>query len=204
VITVLFALIFKYLPDVKTQWRHVWIGAVLTAVLFTIGKFGLGWYLGRKGAVSVYGAAGSLVALLIWVYYSAQILFFGAEFTQVYARQHLGQDVPAAENAVPVTEEQRAQEGMPRKKDVEDAARETRLPKPVVKVTAGVSKTTAVAALVGGYVAGKMMKRPKVVYPAAEVAPWRKIAVGLPTRARRRWMRERARVIREVAERNGG
>jgi len=204
VITVLFALIFKYLPDVKTQWRYVWVGAVITAVLFTIGKFGLGWYLGRKGAVSVYGAAGSLVALLIWVYYSAQILFFGAEFTQVYARQHLGHEVPPAENAVPVTEEQRAQQGMPRKRDVDAAAREGRLPKPVVKVTAGVSKTTAVAALVGGYVAGKMMKRPKVVYPAAEVAPWRRSVQGLPTRAHKRWMRERARVIREVAERNAG
>ena len=88
VITVLFAMMFKYLPDVKIAWRDVWIGAAVTAVLFTIGKFGLGLYLGRESATSIYGAAGSIVALLLWVYYSAMILFFGAEFTQVYAKAH--------------------------------------------------------------------------------------------------------------------
>jgi membrane protein len=88
VITVLFALIFRYLPSVRVQWRDVWAGAIATAVLFTIGKFLLGWYLGRASTTSVYGAAGSLVAMLIWVYYSAQILFLGAEFTQVWASQN--------------------------------------------------------------------------------------------------------------------
>jgi membrane protein len=88
VITLLFALIFRYLPDVRVQWRDVWVGAIATAVLFTIGKFLLGWYLGRATTTSVYGAAGSLVALLLWVYYSAQILFLGAEFTQVWANGH--------------------------------------------------------------------------------------------------------------------
>jgi membrane protein len=87
-ITLLFALIFRYLPDVRPHWRDVWVGAIATAALFTAGKFLLGWYLGRATTTSVYGAAGSLVALLLWVYYSAQILFLGAEFTQVWATQH--------------------------------------------------------------------------------------------------------------------
>jgi membrane protein len=87
VITVLFAMVFKVLPDVRIAWRDVWIGAALTALLFTAGKFLLGLYLGKNSAVSAYGAAGSVVLILLWVYYSAQILFFGAEFTQVYANQ---------------------------------------------------------------------------------------------------------------------
>jgi membrane protein len=90
VITVLFALIFKYLPDAHPPvgWKDIWIGAFITAVLFTLGKFAIGLYLGRSSVASAYGAAGSLVLLLIWVYYSAQILFYGAELTQVYARRH--------------------------------------------------------------------------------------------------------------------
>lgn len=87
VVTVLFAMVFKILPDVKIAWRDVWIGAAITSALFTIGKFLLGLYLGRTSTVSAYGAAGSLVLLLLWVYYSAQILFFGAEFTRVYANR---------------------------------------------------------------------------------------------------------------------
>ena len=80
----LFMLIFRVLPDVKVQWRDVWIGALITAVLFSIGKLLIGLYLGRSGIASTYGAVGSLVVLLLWIYYSAQILLFGAEFTQVY------------------------------------------------------------------------------------------------------------------------
>ena len=87
-VTVLFAMIFRFLPDTKVEWRDVWFGAVFTSILFVAGKFGLGLYLGKSAAGSAYGAAGSLVILLLWVYYSAQILFFGAEFTQVYARTH--------------------------------------------------------------------------------------------------------------------
>lgn len=87
VITLLFAMIFKILPDVHIAWRDVWIGAAITALLFTGGKFLLGMYLGKNTAVSAYGAAGSLVLILLWVYYSAQILFFGAEITQAYANQ---------------------------------------------------------------------------------------------------------------------
>ena len=90
VITVLFALIFKYLPDAHppVAWKDIWAGAFVTALLFTLGKYGIGLYLGRSSIGSAYGAAGSLVLLLVWVYYSAQILFFGAELTQVYARRH--------------------------------------------------------------------------------------------------------------------
>ena len=88
VVSLLFAMLFKFLPDVKVAWHDVWIGAVLTAALFVIGKIGLGVYLGKAATASAYGAAGSLVIILLWVYYSAQILFFGAEFTQVYSKYH--------------------------------------------------------------------------------------------------------------------
>lgn len=88
VITVVFAALFKYLPDVEVKWKDVMLGAFVTAVLFTIGKFAIGMYLGTASFGSTYGAAGSLVILLVWVYYSAQILFLGAEFTQVYACEH--------------------------------------------------------------------------------------------------------------------
>jgi len=87
VITTLFAIIFKILPDVKTRWRDMWVGAVMTAVFFLIGKWALGLYLGSGTAASAYGAAGSLITLLLWIYYSSQILLFGAEFTQVYASE---------------------------------------------------------------------------------------------------------------------
>jgi membrane protein len=87
VVIAVFAMIFKILPDVATRWRDVWIGAVLTAILFLIGKYALGIYLGSSTAASAYGAASSLITLLLWVYYSSQILLFGAEFTQVYAKR---------------------------------------------------------------------------------------------------------------------
>lgn len=85
--TVLFAAIFRVLPDLEIAWSDVWVGAFVTAVLFVAGKFALGLYLGKAAFGSSYGAAGSLVVLLVWVYWSAQILFLGAEFTQVYARR---------------------------------------------------------------------------------------------------------------------
>ncbi len=93
-ITLLFALMFRYLPDVEIQWSDVWVGALITAGLFVLGKFLLGLYLGQGSFGSTYGAAGSLVILLAWVYYSAQILFFGAEITQAYAREYGGRIVP--------------------------------------------------------------------------------------------------------------
>jgi membrane protein len=112
VITLLFALIYKVLPDVEISWSDVWIGAAITSLLFTIGKSLIGLYLGRSAVGSAYGAAGSLVVILIWVYYSAQILFLGAEFTQAYANRY-GSRIEPAENARPVTEEARAQQGIP-------------------------------------------------------------------------------------------
>jgi len=95
VVVLLFALIFKFLPDVKIQWRDVWIGALMTAIFFAIGKWALGLYLGSGAAASAYGAASSLITLLLWIYYSSQILLFGAEFTQVYAARSGRALVPA-------------------------------------------------------------------------------------------------------------
>ncbi|HEX6270338.1 MAG TPA: YihY/virulence factor BrkB family protein [Anaerolineales bacterium] len=95
-ITVLFALIFKFLPDADIAWRDVWLGAFVTALLFSIGKTAIGIYLGNSAVASSFGAAGSLVLLLIWIYYSAQILLFGAEFTQVYANKFGSKIVPEA------------------------------------------------------------------------------------------------------------
>ena len=103
--TLLFALIYKVLPDADFAWGDVWIGATVTALLFTIGKSALGLYLGNQTLSSAYGAAGSLVVLLIWIFYSAQIFFFGAEFTQVYANR-LGQGVTPSDNAQPIRSRQ--------------------------------------------------------------------------------------------------
>jgi membrane protein len=99
--TVLFALIFRVIPDAKIAWRDVWVGAFATAVLFSAGKFLLSWYVSRSATVSPFGAAGSLVALIVWVYYSAQLLFFGAEFAQVYAT-HFGSRIVPTKNAVSI------------------------------------------------------------------------------------------------------
>ena len=101
VVILLFASIFKFLPDAEIRWRDVWIGAAMTAILFAIGKWALGLYLGSGSAGSAYGAASSLITLLLWVYYSSQILLFGAEFTQVYANR-AGRDIQPAEHAIRV------------------------------------------------------------------------------------------------------
>ena len=101
VVILLFAIIFKFLPDAKIQWRDVWIGAAMTAIFFAIGKWALGLYLGSGSAASAYGAASSLITLLLWVYYSSQILLFGAEFTQVYASQ-AGRGIAPDEHAIRV------------------------------------------------------------------------------------------------------
>jgi membrane protein len=86
-LSVLFAAIYKILPDRRLQWRDVLMGAVVTAVLFTIGKSLIGWYIGSSAVASTYGAAGAMIVLLLWVYYSAQIFLLGAEFTKAYANQ---------------------------------------------------------------------------------------------------------------------
>ncbi len=100
-VTLLFAMIFKVLPDVKIGWRDVWIGAAVTALLFTVGKFLIGLYLAKSTVASTYGAAGSLVIVLLWIYYSSQILFLGAEFTKVYASEY-GSNIRPSRHAVPI------------------------------------------------------------------------------------------------------
>jgi membrane protein len=99
ILTFLFASVFYYVPDVELQWKDVWPGAILTAVLFVIGQIALSYYLSQAGPASAYGAAGSLVALLLWIFYSAQILFFGAEFIKAYAH-HQGREIEPDDTAI--------------------------------------------------------------------------------------------------------
>jgi membrane protein len=109
VISVLFALMFRILPDVKVRWRNVWVGAIVTALLFTLGKFGLGIYFGKAEPASAYGAAGSIVLLMLWVSYSCMIVFFGAEFTKQYTLFYDGKIEPA-KNAELIEDEDDAHE----------------------------------------------------------------------------------------------
>jgi len=111
-IALLFALVFKVVPDVKLRWQDVWLGGLVTSALFSLGKFLIGLYVGKAGVASPYGAAGSLVVIVVWVFYSAHILFIGAEFTQVHTRAR-GASVQPKRGAIPVTEEARAQQGIP-------------------------------------------------------------------------------------------
>jgi membrane protein len=103
-ITVLFAMMFKWLPDAEVAWRDVWAGAAVTALLFEIGKFLIGLYIGKQGLESTFGAAASLVVLLIWVYYSSQIVLMGAEFTRAYAARHGSLSFASAPPAKPAAE----------------------------------------------------------------------------------------------------
>jgi membrane protein len=111
VVTLIFGLLYKYVPNVKIAWRDVWIGAFVTALLFSIGKYLIGLYLGQSGITSVYGAAGSLAILLLWVFYSAQILFFGAEFTRLYA-DRFGSHIQPSEDAMSLMELVTSQRGI--------------------------------------------------------------------------------------------
>ena len=122
-IALLFALIYRVVPDVKVAWRDVWRGAFVTAGLFVIGKSLFGLYLGHSSLGNSYGAAGSLVIVILWTYYSCLILLFGAEMTQVEARLHHAPLEPTHE-AVHVTEHARAQQGIPRTEDIKEAVRE--------------------------------------------------------------------------------
>lgn len=132
-VTVLFALTFRYLPHIRVAWKDVWFGAAFTSFLFVIGKFGLSLYIGKAAVGSAYGAAGSLVIILIWVYWSAQILFFGAEFTQVYAR---------AKGSM-------AGDQSKAKKKVEESPKTKVLPEPVAAKSGGGKVKLAVGGLLG-------------------------------------------------------
>ncbi len=99
VITILFAALYKFLPDAQVRWRDVWPGAILTAILFTLAKFGLGLYFGKSDPGSTYGAAGSIILIMLWVSYAGLILLFGAEFTQVYAKRY-GKEIEPTEGAI--------------------------------------------------------------------------------------------------------
>jgi membrane protein len=113
--TALFALIYKLLPDVKITWRDVGVGALITAILFTIGKHAIGLYLGNGSISSVYGAAGSVIVILVWVYYSAQILLLGAEFTKVYTNR-VGARVAPKQGAALMHAEEDEQENVEKRK----------------------------------------------------------------------------------------
>src|SRR6266576_1983473 len=125
-VTALFAMIYKFLPDVRIQWRDVWVGAVVTSFLFTVGKFLIGLYLGSRGISSTYGAAGSLITVLLWVYYSSLIFFLCAESTQVYASQY-GSGAAPTKYAEPIgsTQKQR-RDTLPPERRSEALVRRTR------------------------------------------------------------------------------
>lgn len=148
VITLLFAMIYKALPDVEIDWDDVWVGGAITALLFVIGKFLVGIYLGRSGVASTYGAAGSLVIVLLWIYYSAQILLFGAEFTEVYARRYGTRIVPE-EGAVPIGERARAQQGAYPEAAAGDPVRTTGDQTPVQRSSVQVSDEVSTPAAIG-------------------------------------------------------
>jgi membrane protein len=116
-ITLLFAMIYKVLPDVEITWHDVWVGAIVTALLFTLGTYLIGLYLAHSSWISAYGAAGSVIVVLLWFYYSSQVLLLGAEFTQVYANRY-GRPTVDADRAVPVTREERTFHGLAGSKGV--------------------------------------------------------------------------------------
>ena len=158
IITLLFAMIFRYLPDVEIDWRDVWIGAAITAGLFVLGKFAIGLYLGNSSTASAYGAAGSLVVLLLWVYYSAQILFFGAEFTQVYARRY-GSQIRPASYAMLLPEARRLREAA---REEEVAAAQPAVPAPVAAAVAPPRPPSAMKRwlpVVAAFFLGRWLKR---------------------------------------------
>lgn len=109
IITVLLGIIFKFLPDVKIKWKDVWAGAIFTAILFMLGRYAIGLYIDKVAPGSTYGAAGSLIVILVWVYYAAAILYFGAEFTQVYTEKH-GRKIQPASYAVHILQTEQEKE----------------------------------------------------------------------------------------------
>lgn len=173
VITVLFAGIFKFLPDAKVRWKHVWLGAVLTACLFTVGKYGLALYFKYGTPTSAFGAAGSLAAVLLWVYYSSFILFFGAEFTKVWALAHDHAIVPD-DHAVKVNE-QDASDAAPSKAPPQQSefkvkpANTASAHVPVASAPRGVRLGTLVMAAGAGAVAGGLALKRFLDRPCPEI-----------------------------------
>jgi membrane protein len=164
VITFLFALIYKVLPDVHVPWRDVWLGAALTAILFTVGKSLFGFYLGHSTIGSSYGASGSLVIVVLWTYYSALILLFGAEVTFVQA-QLRGEHIEPTDIAVHLTEHDRIQQGIPhRAEEVQVVAAKERAAfgeqpqSPSACDPAKASRATRVAWVICGFALGWLLK----------------------------------------------
>ncbi|MDB5104365.1 MAG: YihY/virulence factor BrkB family protein [Fibrobacteres bacterium] len=137
----LFTLIYKVLPDVTCKWKDVWIGGVVTAFLFSLGRYLIGLYLGRGSVSSAYGAAGSLVIILLWIYYSSQILFFGAEFTKVYANT-FGSHIKPSPHAEPVSTGERVQQGMEGESTASPVEAKPAAPKPSGATAAQPGRTT--------------------------------------------------------------
>ena len=151
VVTVIFAMLFRYLPDIDIPWGDVWIGALVTAVLFTIGRQLISLYLAQSAPASTYGAAGSLVILLLWVYYSAQILFLGAEFTQVYSRKYGSRALAANEKGRPMTDSERAKQGIPKREPAIEGVRQSFMPvtgQPTLHIREGSGEGSAVQEMV--------------------------------------------------------
>jgi hypothetical protein len=151
-----FAMIYKYVPRARIQWRDVWVGAAVTAALFTVGKWGIGLYLGKSSLASSFGAFASLVIVMVWVYYSAQIFLLGAEFTWVYAR-HFGsrRGVPSDVEEIPVAVAANEPHGV------------EHFQQPVVqrKQRAGLEAAVFMAALLGGFALRQALAR----------TPWRRV-----------------------------
>jgi membrane protein len=163
IVTVLFAAIFKLLPDTKIAWRDVWAGAATTAALFTVGKTLIGLYLGKSSIASAYGAAASLAIILAWVYYAAQILFFGAELTQVYARRHgsrrEGVATAPAGRLGPAGTMPARPTAMPRPEPPVSAAPERHEPAAALDGAGGRAASVYKAGVAVGIAAGRLLRR---------------------------------------------
>ncbi len=160
VVTVLFAFMFKYLPDVRISWRNVWVGAWFTSFLFVVGKTLIGIYLGTASPGSAYGVASTLVILLLWIYYSSVIFLFGAEFTQVYAR-HSGTRIVPSPGAVALSSEARARQGIPRSTQVEHLARPSSQAPPVEPPRVSVALAFLLGWIIRGTGSEREPKRPR-------------------------------------------
>jgi len=172
--SLLFAAVFKFLPDAKVQWKHVWTGAIATALLFEIGKVVLGLYLGRESVASPYGAAGSAVVLLLWVYYASVILFFGAEFTQVYAKA-CGDIILPDKDAVAMTDDALRQQGVgnpveaqPQVPDAQPGASDNQSEPELVLIRKPIA--ILFGSVAGGFICGLILR--KLMHRESRQAVW--------------------------------